>query len=141
MYGDLQYTIGTHKWKGNGKVYKYSAHPKVWKSDFIVGFSGTANNVIMAHYYFSNPDEFRSPPAIKGELYGLVLTADREIYRFDRYTHWLRIHGEYASTGSGSDYALGAMATGVSPREAVKIAMKHDPFTGLGIKGHTFNTN
>lgn len=32
--------------------------------------------------------------------------------------------------GSGADFAVGAMAYGASPREAVKIAMKYDTGTG-----------
>lgn len=34
------------------------------------------------------------------------------------------------SVGSGSDFALGAMAAGASPAEAVKIASKLDSYTG-----------
>lgn len=37
--------------------------------------------------------------------------------------------GMYA-LGSGSEYALGAMAAGASPEEAVRIAMKFDTKTG-----------
>jgi hypothetical protein len=34
--------------------------------------------------------------------------------------------------GSGSDYALGAMAAGATARQALKIAHRYDPDTGMG---------
>lgn len=37
------------------------------------------------------------------------------------------------ASGSGADYALGAMAAGASAREAVAIATKLDVNTGLGV--------
>ena len=36
--------------------------------------------------------------------------------------------------GSGMHYALGALKTGATPKEAVVAASKLDPMTGLGVK-------
>lgn len=135
MYGDLQYTNGTFKFKGNSKVWKFKAHPKTYHCDYIVGFSGTASSILDAVDYFTNPDNFRKAPKIR-ELYGLVLTAERDIYRFDNYTKWIQVDAPYAATGSGAGPALGALAAGASPKEAVKVASQHDTYTGLGIKGY-----
>ena len=40
--------------------------------------------------------------------------------------------------GSGREFALGAMAHGASPVEAVEIASRFDPFSGGGVDEYTF---
>lgn len=42
----------------------------------------------------------------------------------------LDITGRLAATGSGQEFALGAMASGKSPKEAVEIAARYDVATG-----------
>lgn len=135
MYGDLQYTNGTYKWKGNGKVFKFKAHPATCPNDFIVGFSGTAGDLVTVKHFFDNPDGYKKPPKV-AELYGLVLTDKGNIYRFNDYTRWLEVREPFAAIGSGGDFALGAMSAGATPKEAIKQAMRYDVYTGLGIKGH-----
>lgn len=132
MYSDLQFTNGTYKYKGNGKVFKFKAHPKTCDCDFIVGFSGTAGDMLSIKYFFENPDS--RPPTVKG-CFALVLTTKGKIYRFENYTKWLEVREPFCAIGSGQDFAMGAMSLGASPKEAVKIAMKHDIFTGIGVKG------
>lgn len=43
---------------------------------------------------------------------------------------WFEPYGEYFAVGSGSDYALGALAAGATPEQAMQAAMKHDTGTG-----------
>lgn len=43
---------------------------------------------------------------------------------------WLECKGAYLATGTGADYAYGAMAHGASAKEAVKIAKQFDPSSG-----------
>ena len=50
----------------------------------------------------------------------------------DKYSTDLTSHVQYA-WGSGSSYALGAMASGKSAKQAVEIATKFDIYTGRGI--------
>lgn len=135
MAGDLCYTQnGMVQWKGKTKIYKFNAHPDTYPhSDFMVGFAGTANDIITAVEFFSMPDNFKKVPNIKG-LTGLVLTAQEDIFMFNDLGRWLGVNEPYASIGSGSPFALGAMAAGATPKEAVKAATARDPFTGLGIK-------
>lgn len=55
--------------------------------------------------------------------------------------HWLtwpwlrpvRINEAFAAAGSGSQFALGAMAAGASAKRAVEIASKYDEATGKGV--------
>lgn len=135
LYGDLQYTNGSLKWKGKTKVFKFKAHPLTYEdADFIVGFTGAAGDVVSVSSYFSFPDRFPKLPRVRN-CGGLVLTADRDIFCFDHFSEWMVVDQEYMSIGSGSPYALGALAAGASPKEAVKNAMKYDIYSGLGIKG------
>lgn len=39
----------------------------------------------------------------------------------------------YYAIGSGADFAIGAMASGKSAKQAVEIAARFDPKTGLGV--------
>lgn len=134
MYGDLQFTGANNKFKGTTKVYQFKGHPDTYHCDFIVGFCGVAAEIVPAVSYFSNPDQYKRPP--KSKISGLVLTAEQNIFIFEEdYTKWLAINQPFFAMGTGSTYALGAMEHGASPKEAVKSAMKHDPFTGMGIKG------
>jgi ATP-dependent protease HslVU (ClpYQ) peptidase subunit len=134
MYGDLQFTNGSNKWKGASKVFKINS-PAVWHCPFIVGFAGTASDLISVRYFFEDPEAFPKPPKIK-QLEGLILTAEREIYVFDNYTKWLKVEEPFSAIGSGAMFATGAMGAGASPKEAVKVAMKSDIYTGFGVKGY-----
>jgi hypothetical protein len=134
MYGDLQFTTGDHKWKGTGKVYKYKPHSKTWHCPYLVGYTGIVENLMIVHEYLTNPDQ--SPPKLKsGDCCGLVLTEEHEIYRFENCRRWMKVELPYDAIGSGGPYALGALAAGLSPKEAIKVAMQNDVYTGLGVKG------
>lgn len=45
----------------------------------------------------------------------------------------VQINEPFASVGSGSAYAMGAMAMGASAKKAVQIATRYDQYTGRGI--------
>jgi hypothetical protein len=45
----------------------------------------------------------------------------------------LGLTGVYA-TGSGGQLALGALAMGATPEEAIKVASKYDAYTGHGVQ-------
>lgn len=124
-------TNGSYKFKGSGKVFRFKASD-FWPVGFIVGFAGTATSMFDVREFYSNPNGPK--PRVK-DLFGLVLTDDGNIYRFDNYARWLKVEGLYSAIGSGMDYALGAMALGASPKDAIKVAMQHDIYTGMGVKG------
>ena len=138
MACDLQFTESNSKWKGLTKVYAFAAHPKTYsKCDFIMGFAGAASAIIAVAEFFSLPDVVK-PPKIKG-LTGLVLTQQGKIFAWDDYDKWLLVNQPYAAIGSGSPYAVGVMANGGTPKEAVKAAIKHDIYSGFGVKSLSFN--
>lgn len=139
LFGDRQFTNDRtgNKWRGNTKVYRYKANLVYPDADFIVGFCGSASDMVTVSNYFEHSDMFDRPPRIRG-ISGLVVTAKREIFLFDDYTRWLLVKEPFAAMGTGADYARGAMSMGADPKEAVRIAMKHDAYTGFGVKGYSF---
>ena len=58
------------------------------------------------------------------DAFGLVLTADGEILRYEG-PFPDKLLDDYAAIGSGTPFANAAMGLGHSPEEAVKIAIKH----------------
>ena len=137
VYADLQFTDTRDgsMWKGKTKVFRFKANPLTYEySDFIIGFAGSASDIVSVSTFFEFPELHKNPPKVRN-LTGLVLTEDAKIYTFDDYTKWLAINQPFAAIGTGAGYALGALESGLSPKEAVKIAMKHDAYTGMGVKG------
>jgi hypothetical protein len=57
---------------------------------------------------------------------GIIQLSDSMLYPFEAR--------DFTATGSGSSYAMGAMAHGASPLEAVRIAAGLDAFTGGDIQ-------
>jgi ATP-dependent protease HslVU (ClpYQ) peptidase subunit len=104
---------------------------------FIVGFAGSADEIIQAVDFFSNPQNYNKVPMVRN-LNGLVLTSKQEIYLFARLDKWIRVNDSYAAIGSGSSIAIGAMTAGATVKEAVKAAIKHDINSGFGVKLMTF---
>lgn len=136
MASDLQFTFSDtgYKWKGKQKMFMFDPHQNTYTvSKFIIGFAGAAGDIITAAQFFTDPDSFKTPPRVK-DLLGLVLTQNKEIYMFDDYRKWIRMDASHAAIGSGGAFALGAITTGATPVEAVRVAMKHDAYTGMGVK-------
>jgi 20S proteasome alpha/beta subunit len=62
------------------------------------------------------------------------------MFVFDDPSAWLVVDQPYYAIGSGSPFALGALAQGASAKEAVEAAAKSDPFTGMGVKSYNWNS-
>jgi ATP-dependent protease HslVU (ClpYQ) peptidase subunit len=132
---DLQFThSGGIKFKGKTKVVDLK--PEVAKSIFgakrvLIGFAGNADIWGELVAWFAVPTD--KPPKLKNiEL--LMLTDEGKIYHGTNLQNWMQIDEPYFSIGSGMHLAIAAMAAGATPAEAVRIASKHDPNTGRGIK-------
>jgi hypothetical protein len=78
-----------------------------------------------------------APPDAKPEVDGdtdfLLIEKGRPYWLTVPYLRKVRVNERVASVGSGSMYALGAMAAGADARKAVQIATTYDPNTGKGI--------
>mgnify|MGYP000045880688 FL=1 len=120
------------KFKGASKVILVPNSKAIYGRDKVyMGYSGNAHRwseVIQWFYYPEN-----KKPRIR-DVEFLMLNDKKEIWHSVDFTNWLQVKEDYFSIGSGSLYALGALATGTTPKEAVKVASKLDPYTGMGIK-------
>lgn len=138
MSCDLQFTYGgSIKFKGTTKILTVS--PKLCAEMFgvekaYVGFCGNADNWANVVGWFATPEE--KMPKLSGiEL--LMLTSTKEIFHATTLKNWLKIDEPFFAVGSGMPFAMSAMATGMSPKDAVKFAHKFDPSTGKEVKTYT----
>lgn len=89
-----------------------------WAEWFLAGERGTAPGL-------GSDDESASQV--------IVVRPDGSVEQYDRYGRAV-YDAPYYAIGSGTDYALGAMAFGATARQAVAAAMKHDHMTGSGVQ-------
>jgi ATP-dependent protease HslVU (ClpYQ) peptidase subunit len=132
MACDQQATTGSGtRLKLKTKIFRFEAGG-VFPTGFIVGFAGTTNEWMEVADYLYDPAN-RNPPAMRNSE-GLVLTDEGEIFHFSKADKWLLVEVPHFAIGTGSHFALGALESGKSPKEAVRAAMKHDVYTGGGVK-------
>lgn len=114
-----------------GKVHKFNT-PLLYPELFYVGLCGDTDSFADVISFLQNPTEHKKAPSLKnGEA--LVLSGDGKIWTFKNAGNWMRVAQDFYAIGSGSHLAMGAMAAGATPVEAVKHASKHDPNTGMGV--------
>lgn len=127
MAADTQITAGDTK---EGFIRK------VWRADeYLVGFSGDAD---VAQKIRWKMDENEIDPL--DYRFGLETWPDDEMmfYIFDGSQLWqiyqkgaaFYCDAPFFAMGSGSNYALGAMAMGATARQAVAVAARFDVYTG-----------
>jgi ATP-dependent protease HslVU (ClpYQ) peptidase subunit len=75
-----------------------------------------------------NVPEYKNGKIETGGTYLAVVRG--RVYRIAHDTSWTRHTGKHYAIGSGSEFALGALAAGASVREALDIAQQHDSATG-----------
>lgn len=108
----------------------------MWPKPFYVGFSGDVDAIPDIVDFFTNIEDYKKPPKVQAEC--LVLTEDKKLFTFVNPAKWLQIKEDYYAVGSGAQFAMGAMVAGKEPLDAVKIAGKKDPMTGMGFKSYNF---
>lgn len=104
----------------------------VYPKKFIVGFCGDTE--VAAHIldFFINPLEWKPLKKYGGTEF-VALTVSHKMFTFSDPTKWLPIKSKFYSIGSGSHFAMGAMETGMTPKEAVAVAIKLDKGSGKGV--------
>lgn len=70
-----------------------------------------------------------NPPDDLDEAWVLQLRHDG-IWMYEQTAVPFEIHNPFIAMGSGGDFAIGAMAAGADPFDAVKVATKYDVFSG-----------
>ena len=96
-----------------------------------IGFCGNAEQWANIVAWFASPDD-KMPKLKDMEL--LMLTDTHEIYHATTMQNWLKIDEPFFAIGSGCHLAIAAMSSGKSPKEAIAVASKFDPSTGMGCK-------
>ena len=133
MAGDLQFTYGGHlKMKGKSKIFLIpdDTSKMLFNSkSAVIGFCGNADQFGPALAWLESLDG--KPPKCKS-LETVVLTKKGDIYHSAGLGNWMKVDDPFFAIGSGMQYAMAAMGSGKDPYEAVKIASKFDPMTGLG---------
>jgi hypothetical protein len=138
MSCDLQFTYGGElKFKGRTKIIKLK--PKVARAVFgvdgaVIGFAGEAESWGEIVSWYDEPTT-ELPKPKKLEL--LMLTSEKKIYHASTLKNWMEIDEPVFAIGSGMQWAMSAVVSGKTTAEAVRIAMKYDPNTGLGVKTYT----
>lgn len=95
----------------------------------IVGISGELAECHSFLEWYEKGEPANDKPNIEeGSIDIMVLTADGKCYHYYHKLRPCEVSVPYA-VGSGSEFAMGAMACGASPREAVEIAASLDPYT------------
>lgn len=123
-----------YKMKVQTKVHLFE-NKNIYQVPFYLGYSGSIEKAHSVLEWFNNPE---SKPPINKDSEFIVLGQDKKIYTFINPTKWVLISEPYYAIGSGGHYALGALHAGKNTKEAVAIASKCDPNTGLGIKTFKF---
>lgn len=124
MVSDTQMSF--HK-VGVDKIYRL-------RDNSLVGVSGTFSEVLMAlEYLDSDEGEEVEKPQIEEHNSLLRVDQDNNVFVYTKNLYPMYLDADYVAIGSGSDYAMGAMAQGATAEEAVAIAHKFDPNTGPGI--------
>ena len=96
-----------------------------------IGFCGNADTWGDIVSWFAVP-EGKMPRCTGIEM--LALSDRNLMYYGSNLKNWMRMDVPHFSVGSGMHFATAAMDSGVTPREAIKIASKNDPLTGFGCK-------
>ena len=100
-----------------------------------VGATATANTLMDWFELGANPGQFPFEYA-KSEMLGaslLVITQEKEIWRFDHLPNPIVMEDEEYAHGSGRDFAYGAMSMGADAVMACEVACTHSTECGVAI--------
>lgn len=95
----------------------------------VAGGAGNASALSVALDWLQGGEQ-GDPPAIDDECFILILRPDGSIWKAECRFPAFRLLDKFAATGSGSQFAIAAMAMGASAEQAVRIAAKFDTGTG-----------
>ena len=110
------------------KIFKLDGH--------LIGVAGDGHACMEMVRWFNNgakEDDF--PEIQKSEDNGMlmVVTPEKVITFYEKSPLPLIYENDFAAMGSGRDFALGAMASGLGATEAVEVACRFDIYSGNGI--------
>ncbi len=122
MVGDSQYTNGYDTASKGFKVFKIN--------NDIIGLTGDRDSgQLFLEWYKSGINNEK--PDIQ-DFAALILTPEGIFEVFNKLIIH-KVEAPFAAIGTGSQIALGSLASGKSPREAVRIACKYDIYSSLPV--------
>ena len=104
-------------------------------SGAIVAWTGSINcGLALAKWYESGAAPSEWPDFQKGDKWSrLVVVEGGEAFTYEDLPIPIPVLGLFAAWGSGSDFALGALALGADARRAVEIASRFCVSCGMGV--------
>jgi hypothetical protein len=108
-----------------------STHHKVHVvRDMLVGYAGCMDSGIQFLEWTKRGKGSRGKPRdLSFEFTGLILD-ESGLYEYKSPLVPMRVEGDVWAIGSGAQAAFGAMFMGADPEEAVRIAIRIDPYCG-----------
>lgn len=116
----------------NGTVAK-AACKMVRRRDYVYAVAGTLADGLRFIDYLENDPEAEAPELSKTTVVRMSRTTGH-VDVFEECDYPVPVEDVMYAWGSGADLAIGAMAHGATPREAVLIASKWDSGSGLGVQ-------
>lgn len=106
---------------------------KLWrlKDGSVIGFAGARDQGLEALAWIKNTD---LPKPTVDDLHILRAYPDGRLSVYKERLVEVFLEEDVFAIGSGSEYAMGAMAAGGRAIDAVKIAAMFDPSTGDGVR-------
>lgn len=116
-----------------GHIIEDLARQKVFKLNDgrAIGMAGTLANFDAFKEWFCDPNA--EVPALSEDFEAVVIDGSNRVTVYDDKCRPLSMPVPYAG-GSGKEVALGAMLAGATPKEAVKIAIQRDVYSGGRIR-------
>lgn len=100
----------------------------------LIGIAGRVEHALKFIEWRNKPSDAKPSFADSPDFEALELAANGKITWWGPEMVGIPIEEKFYAIGSGSTYALGAMAMGASPEAAIKIAARWDNSTGAEIQ-------
>lgn len=136
MACDRQIVYGAVKMQIDSKILRLNQEQanKIFNiNTALVGFAGAMTGWGKFIEWLANMEEKR-PKLGDTELIALT---PKGIYIAHSLKTWHPITDKYCAIGSGMPFAMAAMVSGKTPKDAVEVSSKLDPNTGLGVVEYT----
>jgi 20S proteasome alpha/beta subunit len=105
--------------------------------DSFIGTSGGLSDTLILEKWLRNGGWNQKKPNEEVDITGIIFYKNKTVFEFDCMLIPYRVRAPFA-IGSGRYIAVGAMEAGATSKEAIKIAIKHDIYSGGKIREYSF---
>ncbi len=96
----------------------------------IVSCAGNEDQCLEFEAWYEAGRDMAGKPDLEKDFGALVLTADGKLFKFYERGTPVEVFDDFIALGSGDEIAMGAMAVGATPEEAVEAACRLNMYTG-----------